>query len=443
MGNPYKATVGQIENSAKYILAEEKSEEKRREIKQIIERLKSPKNFLRADLKVKMDDGKFKIFKAFRSQHSNARGPFKGGVRFHSRVTEDEIKALSIWMSLKCAVVGIPFGGAKGGVVCNPKELSEGELERLSRAYVRAFYKYLGAGRDVPAPDVGTNPQVMGWMVNEYKKFKVQSSKFKVKENEILATFTGKPIGMGGLLGREEATGRGGVTVLVKLARKLKMKNEKLKIAVQGFGNVGYHFAKFAHEVGFKVVAASDSKGAVLVQEGMNPELTLQCKKEKGMIAGCYCVGSVCDLKHGEQMSNEKLLEAPVDVLVPAALEGVINKKNAERIKAKIIVEMANGPVTPGADEILKSRGILSVPDVLANAGGVTTSYFEWKQNMEGKRWSEAKVNKKLRKVMVRAFEDGWREYKKREKQGIDLRTAVYILAVKRLIEMMRGKIGF
>ena len=453
--NPFKVVQKQIENSAKYILAEEKDPKKKRKIAKIVEKLKYPKRVLRADLKVKMDDGKFRTFRAFRSQHNNALGPFKGGIRFHPQVSEDEVKALSIWMTLKCAAVGIPFGGGKGGVVCNPKEMSEGELERLSRAYVKAFYKYLGAREDVPAPDVGTNAKVMEWMTDEYKKLKVprprqgeaeggQSSKpstraqaegLKVNERDFFAAFTGKPTDAGGSLGREEATGRGGVIVLEELRKKLGLKSKDLKVAIQGFGNVGYHFAKFAQEAGFKVVGAADSQGGIWVEKGMSPELTLKCKREKGMIAGCYCVGSVCDIKNGRQISNEKLLELPVDVLVPAALEGVIDKKNAEKIKAKIIVEMANGPVTPEADKILVKRGILSVPDVLANSGGVTVSYFEWKQNLEGKRWSEAEVNKKLKQVMVKAFDDGWKEYKRREKQRVDMRTAVYILAVKRLIE--------
>jgi glutamate dehydrogenase/leucine dehydrogenase len=432
--NPYKAAQKQIENAAKYILAEEKDPKKKRKIAEIIEKLKYPKRVLRANLKVKMDDGKVRVFKAFRSQHNNARGPFKGGIRFHPQVSEDEVKALSIWMSLKCAAVGIPFGGGKGGVVCNPKEMSKGELERLSRAYVGAFYKYLGAREDVPAPDVGTNAKIMEWMTDEYKKLKVQSPKLKVNERDFFAAFTGKPTDAGGSLGREEATGRGGVIVLEKLRKKLGLKSKDLKVAIQGFGNVGYHFAKFAQEAGFKVVGAADSQGGIWVDQGMNPELTLKCKREKGMIAGCYCVGSVCDIKKGRQISNEKLLELPVDVLVPAALEGVITKENARKIKAKIIIEMANGPVTPEADKILVKRGILSVPDVLANSGGVTVSYFEWKQNLEGRKWSEAEVNKKLKQVMVKAFDDGWKEYKRREKQRVDFRTAVYILAVKRLI---------
>jgi glutamate dehydrogenase/leucine dehydrogenase len=346
-------------------------------------------------------------------------------------------------MSLKCAVVGISFGGAKGGVVCDPKKLSEDELERLSRAYVRGFYEHLGARKDVPAPDVGTNAKVMEWMMDEYKKI----ANGKLQMANILAGFTGKSVKTGGSLGREEATGRGGVVVLEELIRKLREKsslievreeNSKVTVAVQGFGNVGYHFAKFAHEVGFKIVAASDSKGGIFVEDGMSPELTLKCKQKKGLIAGCYCVGSVCDLRLGGVMTNEELLELRVEVMVPSALEGVINEKNVGKIKAKVIIEMANGPVTPGADKILVERGILSVPDILANAGGVTASYFEWKQNLEGRRWSEEKVNRRLKQVMVKAFNDGWKEYKKREKQGVDMRTAVYILAVKRLIEAMR-----
>lgn len=425
MSNPYKDALKQLDEVGKYIDVE----------KELIERLKVPENLVVKDILVKMDDGKVRKFKAFRSQHNNARGPYKGGIRFHPQVSEDEVKALSMWMTWKCGVVGIPFGGGKGGVIVDPKKLSVGELERLSRAYMRGFANYFGAFMDVPAPDVNTNPQVMAWMLDEYQ---VISQKSKVKSQNFsspYAVVTGKPVELGGSQGRTEATGLGGAIVLERLASKLKMRKQYTTVAIQGFGNVGYWFSHFADKAGFKIVAASDSKGGVWVPKGLNPKTTLNCKKEKGKIASCYCVGSVCDLKHGKPISNEELLELDVDVLVPAALEGVINKENAEKIKAKVIVEMANGPVTSEADKILRKRKIISVPDILANAGGVTVSYFEWSQNLSGYYWKKDLVFKRLREIMENSFEIVW-EVSKKKKVG--LRTAAYILAVQRVIKAMK-----
>jgi glutamate dehydrogenase/leucine dehydrogenase len=426
MNNPYKDAVKQLNSIAKY-LDISKSE---------LEILKSPKEIIKKDISIKLDNGKRKEYVAFRVQHNNERGPFKGGIRFHQDVTENEVKALSMWMTWKCAVVGIPFGGGKGGVVVDPKKLSKGELERLSRAYMRAFAEYFGAWRDIPAPDVNTNPQVMAWMLDEYQKWQMANGKWQMANHSSpYAVVTGKPVELGGSQGRSEATGLGGAIVLEKLAEKMKLKKSNARVAVQGYGNVGYWFSYFAEKAGFKVVAASDSKGSVFVPKGISPELTLECKREKGQIAGCYCVGSVCDLKHGKPISNEELLELDVDVLVPAALEGVINKGNAGKIRAKVIVEMANGPVTPEADVILGKRGIISIPDILANAGGVTTSYFEWVQNLSGYYWKKELVFKRLREIMEDSFESVWKTSRDKE---IDLKTAAYVLAVQRVVDALR-----
>ena len=394
--------------------------------------LEKPQKIIEVNFPVKMDYGGIKIFRGFRVQFNNARGPYKGGIRFHPQVNLSEVKALAAWMTIKCAVADIPFGGGKGGVVVDPKELSTGELERLSRGYVRAIYRDIGSEIDVPAPDVGTNPQIMSWMTDAYaSECKTQNAKCKISENEILATFTGKPVELGGSEGRVEATGQGGVYILEKLAEKLNLTPEQTTIAVQGFGNVGYHFARAAQKAGFKVIAVSDSKGgAIKTQisnlksqnfEELDVEELIRWKKETGSVVG---------FPETKEVTNEELLTLPVDVLVPAALENVINTKNAKEFRARAIVEMANGPVTPEADKILEKRGILSVPDVLANSGGVTVSYFEWLQNKKGEHWSKEVVFSKLREKITRAFEDIWQEAEQRK---CSLRTAAYTLAVSRV----------
>jgi len=429
MANLYRDTIAQLEAVEPYLDAP----------KDIIEQLKYPKNFIQKTLTVRMDDGLTRKFQAFRSQHNDARGPFKGGIRYHPQVSEDEIKALSMLMTWKCAVVGIPFGGAKGGVVVDPKMLSGGELERLSRAYMRSFAPYFGAWKDIPAPDVNTNAQIMAWMVDEFQK--VQSAKGERQSDGAnpYAVVTGKPVELGGSLGREEATGLGGSIILEKVAEKLKLCRQNTTVAVQGFGNVGYWFAYFANKAGFKVVAAADSKGAVCVPRGLNPKLTLVCKEKSGRIADCYCVGSVCDIQHGKTITNDEFLNLDVDILVPAALEGVIHKANAASVRAKAIIEMANGPVTPEADVVLRRRGIVLVPDILSNSGGVTTSYFEWSQNLSGYYWKKELVFERLREVMDSAFDRVW---KISEERKVDLRTAVYILAVQRVVDVLRLRSG-
>ena len=398
--------------------------------KEMFEQLASHDQVIERDLEVVMDNGEKKQFKAYRAQHNNARGPYKGGIRFHEQVSEDEVRALSMWMSWKCAIAGIPFGGSKGGVVVDPKKLSAGELERLSRAFARAMADEIGAWKDVPAPDVNTNGQIMAWMLDEYEKTVGGSEP---------GAFTGKPIALGGSAGREQATGLGGCYILEKLAKRYKLDKKATKIAVQGIGNVGYWFAYFANRAGYRVVAISDSQGGVYVEDGLNPELTMECKREKGQVAGCYCVGSVCDLASGHKIGNDELLELPVDILVPAALENVIDEGVAKKLQAKYMIEMANGPVSPEADKILVERGIISVPDVLANAGGVTTSYFEWVQNNMGYYWEEEEVFGKLKKIMERGFDEIVKIY---ERERVGMREAAYLYGVGRVVEAMKWRSG-
>ena len=400
---------------------------------EIIKRLIEPEMICEFSFPVKMDDGSFKVFKGWRVQHNSLLGPYKGGIRFHPQTSREEVQALATLMTIKCAVAGLPYGGAKGGVLVDPKNLSSAELERLSREYVKKIAHFIGEDIDVPAPDVNTNPQIIAWMIDEYQKIKGYQSK---------ATFTGKPVVMGGSFGRNEATGRGGVIVLKALLEKLGWENfspSNLTIAVQGFGNVGYYFAKIASEAGFKVVAVSDSKGGIIKPKGENMEaldipLVMECKKEKGTLAGCYCSGGVCDTKGGKTITNEELLELPVDILVPAALENVINEKNMKNIKAKIIIEMANGPVTEEAYEYLSKKGVIIVPDVLANSGGVTVSYLEWVQNKAGYYWSEEEVNSKLEVMMKKAFEAIW---EKASKKKIPLKQAAFEVALERIVAAM------
>jgi glutamate dehydrogenase/leucine dehydrogenase len=400
---------------------------------EIIKRLIEPEMICEFSFPVKMDDGQIKVFKGWRIQHNSFLGPYKGGIRFHPQTSREEVQALATLMTIKCAVAGLPYGGAKGGVLVDPKKLSSAELERLSREYVKKIAHFIGEDIDVPAPDVNTNPQIMAWMIDEYQKIKGYQSK---------ATFTGKPVAMGGSLGRTEATGRGGVIVLKALLKKLIGENfspSTLTIAVQGFGNVGYYFAKIASEAGFKVVAVSDSKGAIIKPKGDKLEaldipLVMECKKEKGTLAGCYCAGGVCDTKGGKTITNEELLELPIDILVPAALENVINEKNMKNIKAKIIIEMANGPVTEEAYEYLSKKGVVIVPDVLANSGGVTVSYLEWVQNKAGYYWSEEEVNSKLEVMMKKAFEAIW---KKASKKKIPLKQAAFEVALEEIVSAM------
>lgn len=383
LNDPFENAKKQIDNAAKYLDIDKKT----------LAKLKTPDRVLKAKLKIKMDNGKTKIFQAYRSEHNNARGPYKGGIRYHFNVSESEVKALSTWMTWKCATVGIPYGGGKGGIIVDPKPLSAGERERLSRAYMRAFYKYFGAWKDVPAPDVNTGGEEMAWMLDEYERLTGRQEPGMI---------TGKPLELGGSQGRTEATGLGGFYVLEQLAKVKKLDKKKTTLAVQGVGNVGFWLIEFAKKAGYQVVAWSNSQG------------------------GEY---------KGKKITNAQLLELPVDVLVPAALENQITKDNAAQVRAKYIIEMANGPVTPEADEILHRRGIVSLPDVLCNAGGVTVSYFEWAQNNAGYYWEKADVFSKLKVIMDKAFRDTWKVYTEKK---VNPRMAAYILAVDRVVRAMR-----
>lgn len=393
---------------------------------EILQELEEPHRVIKFQIPVLMDDGKVKIFSGFRSQHNNAFGPYKGGIRFHPKVCEDEIKALSMLMTWKCALVGLPFGGGKGGVIVEPRELSRGELERLSREYVQRIFPWIGPDIDIPAPDINTNPQIMAWMTDEYSKLKGQDSP---------AAFTGKPPDLLGLEGREEATGYGGVVILEKLRKIFNFEPEYTTLAIHGFGNVGSNFAHFAFKEGYKIIALSEKEGGIYVPEGLNPEQTIRCREEKGKITGCYCVGSVCDLRFGEQITNEEFLEMEVDILVPAAVENVITKNNAPKIKAKYIIEMANGPVTSEAQAILEKRKILSAPDILANAGGVIASYFEWLQSKEKKKWEREQTFNELSIFLKEAFD---KVYSLSKKEDINLRRAAYLIAIDRVAKAMR-----
>lgn len=400
---------------------------------QALEALSAPDRVLAAELSIKLDNGTEKKFTAFRSQYNDALGPYKGGIRFHPNVSEDEVKALSFWMMVKCAAVGLPLGGGKGGVIVNPKELSAGEIERLSRAYVQAFYKNLGPTTDVPAPDVYTTPEIMGWMLDEYEK---------LTGTHAPGMITGKPLSLGGSRGRGSATAQGGVFVLEELMKKMGKKPEETTVAIQGFGNAGSFMAKILHGLGYKIVAVSDSQGGVYNEEGIDPQKAEKIKKAGGML-GCYCFGTVCSLEQMPSLgpcravSNVELLELPVDVLIPAALENQITAENAPRVQAKVIAELANGPTTPEADVILFQKGVLVIPDVLTNAGGVTVSYFEQVQNASNYYWTEAEVLEKLKKIMTDAFHAVWET---KEKYNIKMRTAAFVLALDRVVAAMKAR---
>jgi glutamate dehydrogenase/leucine dehydrogenase len=433
----------QLTTASKILSRFAKTDKAKKDLEQKLASLKQPKRIVEVSIPVVMKDGTRKYFTGYRSQFNDNLGPYKGGIRYHPNVSLDEVKALSFWMTIKCAVANLPMGGGKGGIIVDPKKLTPKELENLSREYAKLISDIIGPDKDVPAPDVNTNGMIMGWMLEEYLKVvSRQSSAISKKElKKLRSTFTGKLIKDGGSEGREEATGLGGMFVLQAILKQLKSKiqisnqiqNQKLTVAVQGFGNVGYNVAKFLDANGFKIVAVSDSKGGVYVEEGINPELTLECKKKNGTLAGCYCSGSVCDLRKGRQITNEDLLQLPVDILVPSALEGVITENNAGKIKAKVILEMANGPTTPQADPILFKKGITLIPDVLSNSGGVMVSTFEWEQNLKLEHWSKEKVNLKLKTQIQKAAIDIWNLAKK---EKIDLRTAAFVVALKRILKI-------
>jgi len=373
-------------------------------------RLKEPDTIVEVDVPVEMDNGTTKIFRGYRVQHNNMRGPYKGGLRFHPQVDLDEAKALAFWMTMKNALVGVPFGGGKGGIEVDPKELSAGELERLTRNFARELAHVIGPEKDVPAPDVGSTAQMMHWIADEYSKHIGEHSPSVV---------TGKPVEHGGSEGRTEATGYGGGYVLEAMLTKLGKEDAKT-VAIQGFGNVGSYLAEYLEAHGFRIVGLSDSKGGIHMPEGIDIKAAEKYKKEKGSLIG---FGSTT-------MSSEDVLELPVDILVPAALENAITEKNAPDIKASIVLELANGPTTLEADKILHEKGTIVIPDILANAGGVAVSYFEWEQNRNGEEWSKEDVLMRLKEKMENA---ATRVFVESEAKKISLRDAAYIVALKSL----------
>ncbi len=406
--NPFEIAQKQLDRAAKKLnLASD--------IHQI---LREPMREIHVSLPVKMDDSKIKVFKGYRVQYNDARGPNKGGIRFHPEETIDTVRALAAWMTWKCAVVDIPLGGGKGGIICNPKEMSQGELERLSRKYIEAIGMFIGPERDIPAPDVYTNPQTMSWMMDEYSK---------ISGHYCPGVITGKPIALGGSVGRGDATARGGMYTIRDAAKHLGIDLSKATVAVQGFGNAGYYAAKLITEIlGAKVVAINDSKGGIRIDSGINADEVFAYKEKNKTAAG---------FPGSESISNEELLELDVDILLPCALENVITKNNAEKISAKIVAELANGPTTPEADDILYNKGVFIIPDFLCNAGGVTVSYFEWIQNLYGYYWDEEEIHVKLDKKMTKAFAD---VLAMSLENKVDMRTAAYMVSVQRVAEAMK-----
>lgn len=395
---------------------------------EVIENLKHPKTCLETSVPLRMDDGSLRIYKGYRVHHNDARGPTKGGVRFHPNVDLIEIKTLAFWMTIKCAVVGIPFGGAKGGIAIDPKQLSRMEVERLSRNYIELIADFIGPDVDILAPDVYTNAMIMGWMMDEYSK---------IVRHYSPGVITGKPIPLGGSQGREDATGRGAFYCIRELEKIRKLQPEQTRIAVQGFGNAGQHVAELLYKNGYKVVAVSDSKGGIYRPEGFDIPKLIQVKNDSKRLQAVYCIDSICELVEAKTITNEELLELDVDILIPAALENQLTEENAPNIKAKIIVEVANGPTTVAAESILLKKNVLIIPDILANAGGVTVSYFEWVQNKSGYYWSEEEVHHRLYEIMTREFNS---TYGLMQKYKTDMRTAAYIQALNRQAEAIEAE---
>ena len=406
--NPYEIAQQQVDAAAALLHLPE----------HITDVLKRPMRVLTVNFPVKMDNGTVRVFEGYRSQHNDAIGPTKGGIRFHPDVTLDEVKALSMWMSFKCGVVGLPYGGGKGGVICNPREHSKGELERISRGFMEAISSIVGPGKDIPAPDVYTNAQTMGWMMDTFSKLAGQNQP---------GVITGKPLILGGSKGRNEATAQGCVYTILAALEDMGKKPSESTVAIQGFGNAGRIAARLLDEAGCKVVAVSDSKGGIYDAQGLDLNKVGELKDNASI------------LDYGQQyvITNEQLLELDVTILIPAALENVITAVNAANIKASIVAEAANGPTTPEADRILTEKGILVIPDVLANAGGVTVSYFEWVQNLMNYYWSEQEVLEKLEVNMINSYKavrDLAKEYK------VNLRKAAYMIAIKRISAAMEAR---
>jgi glutamate dehydrogenase (NADP+) len=390
---------------------------------EVVERLRHPRAILQVAVPVRLDDGSLRTFDAYRVRHDDTRGPAKGGIRFHPDVDLAEVKALALWMTLKCALVDIPFGGAKGGVVVDPKELSPLELERLSRGFVSALGDFIGPDTDVPAPDVYTNEMVMGWMVDEYSR---------ARGRRVPAMITGKPIALGGSRGRDAATGRGAYEAIKVVAEREGWTPEETTVAVQGFGNAGRSVARLLHGDGYRVVAVSDSQGGIRADDGLDVPALADQKEQKRDLKAVYSDGHVVDAGDAEEITNDELLALDVDVLIPAAMEGAITEDNAKAVRAGWVVEVANGPVTTGGDAVLADQGVRVLPDILANAGGVTVSYFEWVQNRQGLAWPLEEVEERLGEIMRRSTGE---VLDHAEHEDIDLRTAAYVLALRRLEE--------
>jgi len=403
--NPFQIALKQLEEAAKILNLD----------KGMFDVLSHPKRVLTVSIPVKMDDGSMRVFTGYRSQHNDARGPYKGGIRYHPDVTIDEVKALSMWMTWKCAIADIPYGGGKGGIICNPKEMSENELERMTRRFAYMISDIIGPHTDIPAPDVYTGGKEMAWIMDTYSALK---GNFVQPE-----LITGKPIPIGGSLGRNEATGRGLAYTVREAAKELGINMKESTTVVQGFGNAGQFSSKLVQDQGGKVIAASDTQGAIINSEGINADALMKHKKETGSVVG---------FDGSRSISNEELLETECTILIPAALENQITKNNAGKIKAKIVAEAANGPTTPEADEVLYKNGILVIPDILANGGGVTVSYFEWLQNLRRDYWTEEEVNNRLDKNITKSFHDVYDAHKK---YNVDMRKAATLLAINRVAE--------
>ena len=401
MQNPYQNAMAQLDKVAKIKNFGD----------EFIARMRQPDRDIRFSIPIKMDNGTEKIFEGYRVEYNNALGPYKGGIRYHKDTEINEVKALAFWMALKCAVAGIPMGGGKGGITVEPKELSKSELEKLSRGWVKKLSDVLGPRKDVPAPDVNTTPEIMTWMADEFEK---------ITGDKTRATFTGKPIENGGSEGRGEATGLGGFYVFDSLRAKIELP-EKCKVAIQGFGNVGGNAARIFSLHGHTVLAVSDSKSAIVKDDGLDLKAVEDYKKKTGALK---------DFPGAKNITNAELLELPCDILVPAAFENVITETNAGNIKAKAIMELANGPINPEADEILFQKGIPVIPDVLANSGGVTVSYFEWDQNLKNEHWSEKEVFDKLKPMMEDA---STKIFEKAKENKTHLRMGAFILALERI----------
>lgn len=393
-----------------------------------IEHLKHPKSSLSVSIPIRMDDGTLKVFQGYRVRYDDTRGPAKGGVRYHPGVSLDEVQSLAFWMTFKCAVLNLPFGGAKGGIIVDPKTLSKLELERLSRGYVDAIADFIGPDVDILAPDVYTNAMIMGWMMDQYSIIRRQIS---------LAVVTGKPLTMGGSVGRDEATATGAYCVIEAILPKFEQVSSNTTVAVQGFGKAGAVIAELLYKAGYKVVAVSDSQGGVYAQNGLDIPSIRQYKASGNGVKAVYCKNTVCNIVDHEVLTNEELLALDVDVLIPAALENQINESNVNNIKAKYIFEVANGPVTSAADQILEAKGIYVFPDILVNAGGVTVSYFEWVQNRSGLYWTLEEVNQRLKQKIVEETEHIWSIA---QELVISMRTAAYVHALNRLGEALNAK---